>query len=783
MLRKYLYNILTIFMLLPLLEGCTNDYLSDEPLYDGNGELIVSLECIFPGEENRTRTAVPNAKTEFVDKDVIQVCAVFTFENGATENGYGAFQYSSATKSWEALAPQLTWPNTAVKGKFEAYYMPGATGAFKPGEAPATYWLDNLTNVDPLHSEWTAYMDYGHSVKLDFKHQLTYLTLTHMPSFSNYWFTATPKETENGSAMQFYNQVSLGLNADNTFDYKYIAAPIDDRYKDTDGKDLIYINGTYNNSDQTVSFFLVPGFYEEFSLLYPGADYTTYTYLNYRYSGNIVSDPNGEDVSNSAPMLEAGYTYTLNALYSQGVEIIVPPEQNPEQWDESENWYDVNVEEFLKAARDGKEYINDKGTLILKEINGGVQLMHNVDFKNEEYTVFDTFYPDIQGDHIFDGNYHYIKNLGSPLFYRNYGTVRNLGLKGIEATVTSIEKSGKGDDLSHTGVICRHNQVTGIIDNIRMVGGVKLTCNIELVALEDGDDSSETHNMGLAVGWNQGRIENLNLSGDFALTVNGSDIANTTVTAGGIVGQTTGGIVSNITALKENGYESTPPKIVVNNKCSGEQAAYYFGGIIGYMNGANTVSDITMGDITVNCTASEGMVSYLGGLAGAMEVSGGGSTVNSCSITGTVRAGTVLSDRADDLSISLAYTGGMAGSNMNTVVTNCTISFYVHGPDITNDYVAYATGGGFGNITYATDINNSVIAATAVTYPQTGTAEVKYNYAGSFAGILQFGQSWDSTYAGKNIYVNAVGSLSQVGHSFTERAGVLGKDKIKRSRQ
>lgn len=786
--------ILTAMLSVPV--SCVSEEWTDDRPADGDErpvEFIVSL----PG----TR-AIENPKTAFSQGDVLHIQGTFTATYDGAEKDvvrYGALRFNGRT--WQPVDNSgLTWPTSATKGTFLAYFISGSDGLlYKPVDASQgrsttdTYLLSDISPSvtasgkysDPLEAI-SGETDYGHAVELNFQHICAYLTLEDLePQVSDrYWFTCSDTGTETGSHA-FHNAFYLQLTDDNELEFKWVTEP-DERYKAPGSatQNLIYIASpsirTENSEGKNITranYFLEPGRYDHFQVCYPvkepvyqdGRLQTPGETLNYlEFDYNDVPDNVGgtEDgiVENVAPDLKGGRTYTLNITRSPGIVIITPPDA--EGWDESNDDYQVDVEDFLKAVANGTEYKNKSGVKILEKTDTGTKLLHNVDFNFHEYTLLEdngelSFEPNVNEGQTFDGNYHYIKNLGSPLFRYNYGTIRNLGIKCIKAIVISDENSDTGKDMSRQGGLCMWNRSTGNITNIHVSDGVEIT------ALVKTDTDQETHNIGCLLGSNTGSMSDVALSGKFTLTVkayvddNITDQVDATVLIGGIAGQIAGsGSISHITAL------DGVPAFTITNECQGDIGAFYVGGIAGQSSGY--LDDISLPDVTVDGSRSIGVTSYMGCMAGEFTVSSDAdeapnASVTACIVTGEVRAGAVKPDARGYLT-GASYIGGVAGALMNVPVTDSRVAAGVHGAVSPVPDVIYASGGAFGRIRTTTFVENLIAYGSALDGPDdagTDPGERK-RFIGNFAGLVPSGETWEETYSGQNIIVRQFPGLPNI---------------------
>lgn len=780
-LKKYLYVLLAL-ILMPL---CS---CSDEPFVAGDvagdGELPVEFTFEWPGMTATRGFDDMMVKTKFSDGDVIHVVGTFRTstlqEDGSYVSGivsrYGILKFNGKNRKWEAQeGNKLTWPSTATAGTFYAYYLSNySTGILT--DNPVEVKLAEITpENDPLMAPNTGYMPYGHGVNLQFQHLCAHLTLDDLePMVSQkYFFTSDDVlDPETKQKKVFNNAFRLtltenpGVNPDGTLNDSLRGKPALEfefyKVEDPEYPGLIYISGNpvETKTDDAegnlkigskVGYFLEPGFYEKFTLKYPAGQQEPYNYLTYDYT-TIPENWDGVEYSKTEPNLKAGTTYTLTITKSPGVIIESPP--SGEGWDEIETPVEVNVPDFLEAVRKGQSYENKDGTLILEQTPEGTKLLHNIDFNNFSYEDFCklSFTPDVLEGKTFDGNYKYISNLGSPLFRNNYGTIKNIGLKGVNFNGTSVETqiSQDGDendnptDRSRHGALCMWNRSTARIENVRLS---EVSMRIEISYNNSQEDGNEVHNVGCVVGSNTGRINEVELGGKFQLTVTGNNVGNAVVLIGGLGGQNAGnGNISNV-SLYDDSFS-----LSITNQCKGEFGLYAVGGIIG--KSSSYISDVILSNVTINGTSSQGVVSYMGGMAGQLEVTGSSTTgaMTDCIVSGTVRAG--LTKKAGDID-GFAYTGGMVGYDSNVAVTGCRSAVSVIGTTNMQPDVTYGTGGAFGRIFNPSTFSDLIVYGPKLQSPSGGNDSADYpNYVGNFAGIGPAGQDWDINYAGNNITLN-----------------------------
>lgn len=756
---KLIKHTFSLLLALPFIAGCAENLYPDRGPDSSGEELPIEFEFRMP--VTRGAEGTDNNKKTFAEGDVIHVLGTFNTEElqedgkyrkGSTKR-YGAYAYDG--RKWVAEEPKLGWPSVAVDGTFEAYYIGQSNGVLTDLTEIRPILLSDLTKekdkpyCDPMRAK-TADVGYGHAVKMDFEHLCAYLTLVDLEPqvATSYWFYR--KEESFNNAFRF----GMEWDADKKpagFIFEFCAV------EDPDYKDLVYIASGVDTDfpDGTVTYahyFLQPGRYDTFKLCYPAGVGDTYNYLEYDYN-RIPPQVGGS--ANHEPELEAGTAYRLTVTKSPGITIDSP--SSGEDWHDGPPYIKVDVEAFLKAVHDGTEYEED-GIKILEATAEGTRLLHNVDFGYFDYANFkDTgFVPNLMEDLVFDGDYHYITSLGSPLFRYNYGTIRNIGICDIQINAESYEyeygTETNNSDMSRHGSLCMWNRSNATIRNVRVE---KVTMNVTVrSAIGEGDDSSETHNIGGVLGSNTGSISEVALSGKFELNITGKDV-NASVLIGGLVGQNAAeGTISDVSPL------TSDLSIDITNSCQSAFGAYSVGGVVGESSGF--IEGVILSDVTIDGTESIGVTSYIGGIAGQLTTTTSAS-IDACIVNGSVKAGTTQPYKSIT---SGSYIGGIAGADLDVSVLNCRTVVSVHGSDSElNDDVFYATGGAFGRIRSATThIENIIAYGSDLTGPQGGERQ----YIGNFAGIVYKGQTWENSFAQNNILIRSFG-FAPVGIALDER--------------
>ena len=753
------------FLLFPILFSSCEDYsflfgsdTSDEQPIEFNFSLTDANMSIGFTDD------IP-VKTSFTNGDVIHILGTFQTralqEDGTTVEGvvkrYGALQYNATTRNWTAVSGNtLTWPSIATSGSFVAYYVNGSNGVLTEDNPVFESSLSDITPMtDPLEASADDVI-YGHAVALNFKHICANLMLTELqPMVSTVYFFNTEDvyESDMTTKRAFNNgfQLQLTHDANNqpelSFDFIQKTDPEFPKSIHIAGKAMAQesIDAAGNvTTTGKVYYFLQPGYYPKFDITYPAQAPDTYNYLSYDYN-SIPDNVAGPNVENIKPNLEANTTYTLAINKSPGIIITAPPSEGG--WDDDGSYYPVlDVESFLKAVYNSSDYTED-GVKILEATADGSKLLRNLDFQNFDYSKFkdSTFSPNVQDSKVFDGDMHYIKNLASPLFRYNYGTIKNIGIQEVKINATSYDDSAS-DFKNRHGALCMWNRQMATINNVR-VSNVNMTINISSSQSAD-EDGSETHNIGCIVGSNTGIMSSLALSGTLSLTVkpDNSNEVNSKVLIGGIAGQNAAeGNIKDVSSL------TSGLQINITNTCKGSLGAYTLGGIVGVSSGL--VSNVTLPNVTIDSENSSGVTSYIGGMAGQLAVTPSqASGLTSCIVGGSVYAG---STKTYEYISSENYLGGIAGVVMGVPVSDCRSAVSVYGSSTTASGVVYATGGAFGCIREANGFDDIIAYGSILKAPgNTSSSDNVKNYVGDFAGLVPAGQTWENDYVNHNILVH-----------------------------
>lgn len=792
MMKRIIYSTLLVSLVVSL-AACEDKSIPGIP--DDDVARVDNLPVNFEisiGDVVSSRS-VEGAKTEFSagdsvsgkGPDVIHVQSTYQLKDGSSVTRYCAMEYTEEG-TWTPMGEGFfSWPNDATSGTFTAYYIPELTGSLTgnvddSGAAKVTQiaFSDIYDGGDPLRADDEG-VRYGHTVKLEFRHILTRLTLIELAAGldDHLAFSIDPETAARENKSQFYNgyEIKLGAeaNGDPKIEFGYVSIP---SQLSPSGRRGMYIKSpTVRVRDRVTreetseaGFFLAPNRrYNAFDIYFSNGD---------RYLSYVNSDPNDRD-----RLLEENNRYYFNVRKSAGVTVSTPPQ---ERWDESDDFTTVvDAEGFLRAVNTNSAYSEydpeKQETVEILEATtnpSGTLLKRNIRFKTPYYHVFPhpspdpdkegtsepyDFVPSLGSDNVFDGGYHYIKDLACPLFFQNNGTIKNVGFSGVdiggdtygpwESSMNFYKEKNENTQYvnapyayQYTGAIVTYNN--GTVQNIR-VKDIKVQVGIHATSPVNADQ--ETHNVGslFGVNYTTGIVEKIYLSGKIEVVVDlfpGENIV-PEVIIGGIVGQNLGTMteIEQLVDTRENVTSPTPVNIIVRNLLKGGTGAYYIGGVAG--NNTGLLSEVNLptaasqgGAITVDGTQSQGMLSYMGGIAGMAE-SSQGNQISSCLIaSGSVTAGTTSKSGDTD---AYSFTGGLVGSlHERTSVFNCTAFLNVKGSTGTGSGISRATGGAFGAI---------LPIQSAGMLPGTMTAIAVYGdtlegtNAGCFVGEAPLGKTWE----------------------------------------
>lgn len=808
-------RLICIQILLAMLVGfasCQRDEeLMPEQTVERTDNLPIQLEVSI-GSAVTTRS-VEQAKKFFSagnpetgeKADIIHVESTFYLEeNGeqSIQKRYCALEFTEEGKWVQKGGSNFAWPNTAVRGDFKAYYVHGSTGELTANEGSGTttttqtLFTELVDGRDPMRAD-TVNFRYGHTVGLRFEHILTHLTIIELDAGidDKLSIEAKPEKLEPSDAgMQggnivnadFNNAFKISLVSGSTgpeikFEYLSVEDENGDKVTIQAPTELVRDKQTRQESCQ-VGFFLEPDcVYNKFNIYYSNG----VQYLEYENS-----DPNSKDV------LKGNNRYTFNVKKSAGVTIMQKPEQ---KWDESDEFTEiVDAEGFLTAITKNEGY-TEEGVVILEPTTNpiGTRLVRNVKFKDPYYHVFPhkedveagipayDFVPNVGDDNVFDGGYHYIKELCCPLFFENHGTIKNLGFLDMNigggkygpwrSMEAYNEDAVKTYDYSSTGAVATQN--LGRMQNIRIKN---LTVNVGVVSGTGGGDASlEVHNVGALFGINNGSgyVEQVYLSGKIDITV--QNIESTPpprVYIGGLTGQNLGSLID-ISQLVDNNPELTaeqkpkPASILITNKLFGGTGDYEIGGFVG--NNTGKLSEVSIPTtptpangnamaVTIDCSESFGVISYLGGVAGIAD-SSLGNEISSCLIgSGMVRAGVTGKTAYAD---AYSFTGGLVGVyHERTHIYNCTTFCSVIGARAGGNDVTLATGGIFGEIKKIQATESGQLDPEGTMGPLAAFgSQLEGDNAGCFAGMVHDeNKTWENTYK-ERADVKTFGNIPYIG--------------------
>lgn len=725
MLKRVLRD---IFILLPAflaaagLWSCSNDiHESELPLGGG-----VPVEFAFDDPASFDGTRAVNYKTLFAVDDVIHVQATFLDKDGKATTDYGAMQLNASRKWAPVEGTQLYWPFDAVTGNFKAYYIHGSTAMLAHTEGQtvttATTNLSVITDQqDPLVAEKEG-VKYGAAVNMQFTHACTHLTLEKLDQnvTDYYWMVKNGDEP-------ILNAFRLSLDTENKLNLEFLSEP------DSDYNDVVYVSRRsesmtaeeeVENEDGTtetvtrnyskVSFYLAPGIYDSFELR---------TNNNFPYMSFLNSIPGDEKTGRKAGELLANHPYILDVEFAKGADFVTNTDKD---WDESEGAYKVNVRDFLDAIRNNKEYTvktdNGEDKSILRSVNGSLVLMCNIDFQNfKDYNTLG-FSPDVGQGTTFDGNLHYIENIGHPIFRDNSGTIQNLGLKNFSSEVTAFEVAGDDNaDFSHIGGLCLNNRTGATIRNIRMED-FNLTVKIQA---EDSQEkkSNENFSIGALCGYNLSTISEISLKGKINIDVKPAGETSTDEYHYVDANINIGGIVGNHTmTLSDVGPQSGQTfSVTITNTCKGRETwgsgVFCVGGAVG-LSTAKEISRVVMRNVTIEVKDSDGYQQYIGGLAGRMRGATATNIMSDCTVDGSLTCGTV--SRYGTSAINpYCYVGGISGNARDYIISNCRAVCNI---DSRNNSISpdatYATGGAIGMIQSGVELSDNSAYGESLYGPQ-----------------------------------------------------------------
>ena len=752
-----LYILLLTLLLTIGLWSC-KDGLPEEERAPMKGNVPVEFTFDDPSGFGNTR-GVENYKQLFAPNDVIHVQADFEVSDGGDERAYGAMRLNDARKWVPVDGAELYWPFDAVKGTFRAYYIYGSDGLLYPGATTATISLSDINDTqDPLEAE-TKDVKYGNAVNLQFTHACTHLTLEKLDLnvTDYYWMVFSGDD-------KIQNAFRLSLGEDKKLSLEFVSV------EDRDYKDVVYISrrsetmtaeekvekedGTSETITKTYSktaFYLAPGIYKSFELR---------TNNNFPYMSFNNSIPGDDKTGRKAGELLANHPYVLNVEFAKGADYVTSTD---EDWDETDEEFNVDVKEFLRAVKDGREYTgqaeNGEPVPVLRSVNGSLVLLRNLNFQFNEYAGYEEwgFYPDVSAGTVLEGNLHYIKNIGHPIFRNNSGVIQNLGLKTMRSTVTAFERpqEDKDNDFSNIGGLCQNNTQGAIIRNIRMED-FELTVKIQA---EDPQEkqSNDNFSIGGLCGDNESTISEIALKG--AINIKVEPLGVTTADGDKYkyvdANVNIGGIVGNLSMILSDVEPETGAtfSVTITNTCQGRNewgsGVFCVGGAVG-QSSANEISHVVMRNVTINAKASDGYQQYIGGLAGRLR---GSNTANpkyfmsDCMVDGKLTCGTV-SKYGDNATNPYSYVGGISGNARDYNIYNCRAICDIDAENTTYPGSTYATGGAIGRIQVGVSLSENHAYGAELKGPQ-GEDGIQA-YVGNFAGIADKSYVWSDLEAEGN---------------------------------
>lgn len=745
-MQKLTYRIFLLLLPILTLAGCNDDDFPGGTL-SLDGDLPVVFDFAGPDDAIETR-GTDDYKKLFEDGDLIHIEATFTDENGATATTYAAMRLNG--RKWELVdGSTLYWPYDAKRGTFKAYYVYNSNGLLVRGSSTRVVNLSDVKDdQDPLEAT-TENVKYGNAVNMKFYHACTYLTLEEMEAnVTDYYWMVFPDQNN-----PIKNAYQLTLDNSGHLTLDFISVP------DPDYGNLVYISrrsenviGEEGKVTSKASFYLAPGVYNNFDL-------RTNNNLPFMSFVNSLTFP-----------LEANHPYTLNVVNSKGASFSTTTEVD---WDEKDDAWKVNVPEFLRAASEGKDYTEKdaagEDVPILKNVNGSLVLMRNLDF--DKFTDYDKlgFFPDISSATIFEGNLHYIENLGYPLFRFNYGTIQNLGLKNLDATIIANEGTfddNYANDLSRIGGLCMWNRTDSNIKNVRMEN-FNMTVKVHA---EDPriNNYNENYSIGGLCGDNWGTISDIAVKGAINITVGPENasgdysVVDANINIGGIIGNHTY-ILTNVGPQAGGTFS-----VILTNNCKGRDewgsGVFCMGGAVGQSTGSQ-IAQIVISNLKINAENSDGYQQYIGGLTGRLRGNDGYS-VSDCTVQGTLSCGTV--SKFGEAAINpFSYMGGISGDVRGYRVTSCRAACEIKSSLKANEGSTYATGGAFGRIEQGSELQNNSAYGTSLSGPVSNGSSNFNDFVGTFAGISQIDITWDVLQRAGNTALN-IGTYPEIGSNLND---------------
>ena len=703
------YILTLCIVLATCLSGCKDDMESGNEFVNrnpGNGLPITFITELVPMEKNgdaQSRSDIEiedNYKKEFQKGDYLHVIAIFTVENTdhtttEQEPFYDCFQFdgtewkTTATAEVGTSSP-MTWPWNAIEADFTAYYISASDGRLTKERNLITSKLETLTDVtDPLVANATN-IKYGHAVPLTFHHLCTKLTITDITSGSNeFW---AKKGTDLKDAFQLFISPTTG-----EFQFDFIK----------EGTEEPRVSSQRIEKDNTsyVSYYLAPGDYKGMQ-------------LTYRYSRPYLT-LNIDKLNN----LEAEKSYIVSIIKNSGNISIDDDEDN--RWDDPDNPDEntevkVDINEFLQHICEGTAYQVDNTTVLNPSLDGGIELLVNVDFENKTFNSFT-----LPNGALFNGNYHYIKNVCQPLFEGIEGVIANLHLANV-----NIAENQNETNTTNIGAFCRTSSASSAINNIRL-SSVKIAAK--------PNSTADLCNFGALVGYCAGDIETVQISKDVTSNVYTAEENENEnlgrIYVGGLVGELSGSL-RNVSRFKEETgtpeEEQTKGKVTVTCNCPNKIGERYTGGIVGLSTG--DVANCTL-EATVNASNARGVLVYTGGIAGMARYTEETEGISNCIFKGDIHSGLAYSTEDGQVE-GHAYTGGLAGfAAIVGSITNNEIYGTLHGPTENGQFTplehsVYAMGGLYGQIYQSSSSNNT----TWITFEDLYTGEDNNYHVGKIAG-------------------------------------------------
>ena len=763
--------------------ACSDEELIGAPTEAAAEPTPVRFEvsCAPLVEPSGAATRSKPADKTWKDGETLQITATFTgtADLNTYANQYSCYKYSAADDEWVAVGSGLFWPTGATNGTFTAYYLAGLNGIITTSGELEENSTDNYPlsaiaeGEDPLYC--TAEESYGRSIKLQFKHLCTHLSLQDVKQniADTYWLYRDSAEIPNAYKLTYNRN-------DNKLKFEFVCSDANQ----TDS--LHYFVSRKRQSSESsswVDFYLAPsnqadGETRESDKKYGYGKGCKLTY----YNDHPYLSFNSEELDK----LQAGYHYELSINRYTG---IVPesPEGFPDK--PTENDVEVDIPELLAGIRDKKDVRDEEGQLVLKA--EGVEVPHllrDVDFKKFNPIEYVKEHPEWKMPTLnsvrLDGNFHSFIHVAYPIFFEiESGEIYNLAIRNskVEIKVDDIiamnqstiqGNTSHGSLNSDFGILCCF--FNGLLSNF-LLEDVEMIVHFD-DRLTEGLSSNLDFSMGCITArqttsnQSNAKIENVQLRGDVKLTVQTDEGHTASAVQDAFVGILAGQSGARIEGVTcEKGVATGTEKeglCTVSVPIKGDNIVTV-GGLVGQE--VMEAKEINV-NVEVDASGLDVNQCYVGGLFGVIvNQSESKGVVTNCTASVTVTGG--ISHPINDATYAYSYCGGIAGKINFGELDRIDITGSVTGGSETTPrtentrMMVYATGGGFGYVTAtdATAVKNCRALAT-VSETQLLTTNLYDNATGRFAGMspldLQEGDS-------NNCRAHS-GSFNFVGSTYSE---------------